>query len=166
MKKIVVTFILSTLCMILTTSCKAQSKLFTDAAKLPDVTSVYVSPAMMKLGGAMMAASNYNDYKKYIKKIKSMEVLTSDSSESKKKLNAMCDSIIAANKYELLIETTENNDRTMIYSQVPEDENTTMSNGLVIVNSDGSDLSVVYINGQIDVAEIVKEHAEQRANKN
>lgn len=141
-------------------SCSAQ-KIFDKTAKLPGVTSVYVGPAMMKLGMAF-AAGEGDDFTKFARDIKSVEVLTSETAAAAKSLIAACDSVVAARGYEQLLDVKESNETTVIYGAVPESSKNNEINGMLILTQDQKEVNLVYINGKIDINQMMNEYSEKK----
>lgn len=144
----------------------AEKRVFEEVANLPDVESVYVGPAALRLAGNSAATVSGlpgmpNGLAASLKSIKSLEVLSSRNAASNTKIKAVVRKIIASKHLELIIESKENGEATRIYAYVPKNAegNAPLAN-LLIENSDGKEYAVVYINGTIDTAamqQILKE---------
>lgn len=156
MKKILTILAAVAVVVVAVQSCSAQ-KIFSKTAKLPGVTSVYVGPAMMKLGMAF-AAGEGDDFTKFARDIKSVEVLTSETAEAAKSLKAACDSVVGARGYEQLLDVTDKNETTVIYGAVPESSNNSEINGMLILTQDQKEVNLVYINGKIDLNRMLDEY--------
>ncbi len=156
MKKILTTITLSLLCIFMAPSCISQGKIFKDVSNLPGVTTVYIGPAMMKLAGTGMAMSDDKDYAKYVKDIKSIDVMTCEEASSVPQVRALCDSIVEARQFELLLESNDDGEHTSMYGRVPENEGDFIED-LLIYNVSAKECNFVYIRGKVDVGAIMSE---------
>lgn len=156
MKKTIIIMLMSVVAFMTAPSCISQAKVFKEIASMPDVTSVYIGPALLRLGGA--AASSVGDYSKYISGIKSIEIISCENPSAIKAVSDACDRKLAEMNYDILLEANEPDEQTTIYGGVGDAANPEILDDIVIVCREKSEFSLIYIRGKINVGEMVKEN--------
>ncbi|MDE5568289.1 MAG: DUF4252 domain-containing protein [Muribaculaceae bacterium] len=137
-----------------TQSCIAQSKVFKEAASVEGVTSVYISPMLLKLGGGSKDLGHGLD--DAVKELKSFEVITTEEEcKDIKKVADICRKKIAQMGCEILMEVNEDNDKVKIYASVP--EGSEYADQLIIEVDEPKEYTVIYVKGKIDLAKVVKD---------
>lgn len=116
----------------------------------PEITSVYISPAAMRLGlKAMQNDDKGSESLKYVTNPRGMEVLTSENHASASLLREDCASIIRNLNLELLLNTQEKDESVNIYVGSISDDN--KAKDILIETAGASEYTVVYIRGDIDI---------------
>ena len=154
MKKIGLVIMLALVALIGTQSCVAQSKVFKEAASVEGVTSVYISPMLLKLGNSPAKLGHGLD--DAVKEIKAFEVISADEAgKDVQKVAESCRKKIAGMGCEVLMEVNEDNDKVKIYASVPEGGE--YADQLIIEVDEPKEYTVVYVKGKIDLAKVVKD---------
>ena len=132
-------------------SASAQAvKFFEKYEDEDDVTSVYVSKAILK----MMPDINTGDmdFSDVAGKIECIRVLTADRVEIAGKLRADADKVIKEGKYELLVKVSEGKEKTNIYMKSDKDG----MNEYIILNGSPNDFNAILIAGTLTPADVQK----------
>ncbi len=153
MKKILSYSIAAILCLIFSTSCKAQ-KLFNELAAIPGVESTYVGPAMT---GSDMARSIVGNGdlgllpQGMIEEIKAIEIITADNGKKKPldTVKTTARHILEQLKAEIMMETTDDEDATIIYGIPSAKGKDAGYTDIILVNYDNSDFNLIHIAGKI-----------------
>lgn len=159
MKRTLILVLISVVMCMIPAGCVGQAKVFESVAKLPDVTSVYIGKAAMRMaGGAAMVSSELSGASAdAIKKINSLEIITCENKKSIPAAEAKVAEIIAKLKLEVLVETNEGDEKAIIYGGVPVEGDSDYVQNILIYNSTPSELNLVYIDGRINLTEFVKD---------
>ncbi len=158
MKRTLILLFVSCLFALAPTSCVGQAKVFTSIAKLDGVTSVYIGKAALRLGaGAAMLQGEFAG-SKAIRKLNSIEVVSVENSAVIPKAKTEAEKIIADKKMDVLVETKEDNESVVIYGGVPDSKNADIINDMLIYTCEPSELNLIYINGVINLAELLQEY--------
>ncbi|MDO4318963.1 MAG: DUF4252 domain-containing protein [Bacteroidales bacterium] len=157
MKKTLIIMLMLIVALMTAPSCISQAKVFKEVASMPDVTSVYIGPAMLRLAGGAASVGGYGEYSQYISDLKSIEVISCEKASSIEKVSAACDRMLAQMHYEILLEANEEDEHAIIYGGIPDGENPDILDDIVIVSREKGEFSLVYIRGKINVGEMVKE---------
>lgn len=153
MKKIGLSIMVALFALIGTQSCIAQSKLFKDAAAIEGVTSVYVSPMLLKLGGSEAKVGHGLD--DAVKELTAFEVIsTEENCKDLKKVAELCRKKIAAMTCDVLMEVNDEDETVKIYANVP--EGSEYADLLMIEVNGTEEYTLVYVKGKIDLAKIMK----------
>ena len=156
MKKIGLLIMGAMLALIGTQSCIAQSKVFKEAASVEGVTSVYISPLLLKLGGSETKVGHGLD--EAIKELTAFEVITTEENcKDLKKVAESCSKKIADMKCEVLMEVNDEDETVKIYANVPEGSEYA---DLLMIEVNGADeYTLIYVKGKIDLAKVMKNKA-------
>lgn len=157
MRRIFIISVVSVFFLLFPVSCIGQAKVFESLAKMPDVTSVYIGKAAMRLGAGASFMSGEFAGANAIKKINSLEVISCEKKSAIPEVKKKADAIIAQFKMDVLVETNENNERVLIYGGTPEDGNEDYIDNLLIYEVSDNELNIVYIDGKINVKEFMNE---------
>lgn len=125
----------------------AQGKFFEECENIPDVTTVYVSKAMMKMVSCSLSDVNSKiDLSGMSRKIDSLVIINAETSASAKKVEMLAgDSFSAAKGYEILMKVTDSDSRMRImYRSLGKD----MNEYVMIVRED-SEVSYIIIKGSL-----------------
>lgn len=154
MKKIGIIIVLALVAFVGTQSCIAQSKVFKEAASIEGVTSIYISPLLLKLGTTPAELGHGLD--DAVKEISAFEVITAEENcKNLPKVAESCRKIIAGMGCEVLMDVNEDNDKVKIYASVP--KGGTYADKLIIEVDEGKEYTVVYVKGKIDLEKVMKD---------
>lgn len=158
MKHSVIKAIVMFVCLLTTTSCKAQ-KIFQELADNPDVESVYVGKAMMSMAKGAMNFSGDADMqiaKDAIKGINSVEIITCEKSSAIPAVQKKARQILSQLNLEVLLETRDGKELCTIYGKTPaENSKESYISDMIIEASEPGEYSLIHINGKIDVAALM-----------
>lgn len=156
MKKFSIVIITIALALVGAQSCIAQAKLFKSAAGIKGVTSIYISPTMLKLGASFSDLGHGLD--EAVSDLKALEIITCEEENKLPHVKETCQQVISSLGGELLLEVNEDDEHVVIYGTVPEGE--TYAEELVIEVSDEDDgeYTVIYLKGKIDMAQIAEQY--------
>lgn len=135
----------------------AQNKLlFKDLSGLPGVESIYIGPAMLRFATSGDMISKDTIFNHAVRELKSVEVINCTAPSSEKKILDYVSRIIDGNNLEMLLEINSNKEMIKIYGIVPPQGTSVLKSALIIARErDG--LSVVYIEGIIDIDKLNRE---------
>lgn len=130
----------------------SSQRIFSELAKIKDVTSIYVSGAMMKYGLSQVTDNIKMDSTKFsIKEIQNpggIEILAGESVQSAAKLRASAAGLLNANNTTMLVEVNEGPDCVKIFS--PSQLADGKIKDIIIEVSEGkSEYTLIYIHGDI-----------------
>ena len=159
MKRTLILVLISAVMCLLPSGCSAQAKVFESVAKLPDVTSVYIGKAAMRMaGGAAMVSSELSGASAdAIKKINSHETITCENKKTNPAADDKAAEVISRLKLEVLVESSEGDEKAIIYGGVPAEDDPDYVKNILIYNVTPSEFNLVYIAGLINLAEFVKD---------
>ncbi|MCM1316933.1 MAG: DUF4252 domain-containing protein [Bacteroides sp.] len=151
--KSIASIIVALLAFVLTTGCSAK-KQFADIASNDDVTSVYISKAMLKMAGSVGGdLSDDINVKALIKDLDSIEILTCENASKVNKIAPAIEQRIAALKADVLMEANEDNENVIIYG-TPDPQNENKISNLIIYTRESGELNLVVLSGTIDMAQV------------
>lgn len=135
-------------------NCNAQAKVFKEAAAIEGVTSIYISPLLLKMGGTKSLGHGLDDA---VKEIKAFEMIESEQTgERQAKVVDICRKKIASLGCELLMEVNDDEDKVKIYASVP--KGSEYADQLIIeVDETGKEYVVIYVKGKIDLQKVMKD---------
>lgn len=140
------------LCVWGATSCSAQ-KIFTEAANVDGVTSVFVTKPMLSMVGATMGNQGGVDIGMLMKKINSVEVLQM-TADKKKKAEPLCQKALSGMEMEALVDVKAS-DNTVLISALPNPGKDTYR-GMLIKADSGDSLVYVYMAGNFTLEDIMR----------
>lgn len=156
MKNLIRTIVIVLALAVMPASCVGQAKMFKSVASLPDVTSVYIGPAAMKFANAASVVEGDKMSAEAIKQIKSLEVIDCDNKASIPAAVEEARKIIDGMKLDVILESVDDDDITVIYGRTPEDDSQYIES-ILIESRSADSFSLVYINGKIDIDKLVAE---------
>ncbi len=140
------------------TSCLAQARAFKSLADMPDVNTVFIGEAAMRMAnvsGLSKGKFSPDD------KVKTVEIVTCESPASIQKAKAIADSMIEQMHLELLLETKDDGEITRIYCLFDKD-NKDKASVIMIQNIDDDDeMNIVYLTGKITLSNITNDKIKQ-----
>jgi len=140
------------LCVLGATSCSAQ-KIFTEAADVKGVTSVFVTKPMLSMVGVTMGNQGGVDIGKLMKKINSVEVLEIPR-DKKNTAEPLCQKALSGREMETLVDVKES-DNTVLISALPNPGKDTYQ-GMLIKADSGNYLVYVYMAGDFTLEDIMQ----------
>ncbi len=134
-----------------TSSAQAkEQRVFNQVSKNSGITSVYISPAAMRLGLSLMQGDNKTmEMIDLISNPGGMEVVSASTAESVSLLREECVSIIKSLNLVTFVNTEEDNESVNIY--VGETSGDKKVRDILIETSTQTEYVVVYIRGDIDI---------------
>ncbi|MBQ3770131.1 MAG: DUF4252 domain-containing protein [Prevotella sp.] len=143
------------LCVVAALSCltvNAQVKAFEKYADMKNVSYVYISKFMLNMAGKNAAPSVPGiDTKTMAGKLTGIQIITSEHKEAQKKLKSDVKSIMAKDKYELLMQMNEDDSKVNIFHHVDKQQSA------VIMQVEGNDETTVMIfSGKFTLDDVMK----------
>ena len=134
----------------------ANDRIFGEVANLPGVESVYIGPAALRLAMKSLPTEGklVDGLGGAIRELKSVEVIECDNRKSIDKIEKFARGLIDSLSLEVIVEATENDEKTRIYGIVPEGGKENTINALLIESREKDEYTLVYIRGVIDLTEI------------
>jgi hypothetical protein len=149
------TIIKALLCIVVTLAsltANAQVKAFEKYADMKNVTYVYISKYMLSMAGKNAAPSVPGiDTKTLAGKLTGIQIITSEDHAAQKKLKSDVKSIMAKDKYELLMQMNEDDNKVNIFHHVGKQQSA------VIMLVEGDDeTSVTVFSGKFTLDDVTK----------
>ena len=149
------TIIKALLCIVVTLgslTANAQVKAFEKYADMKNVTYVYISKYMLSMAGKNAAPSVPGiDTKTLAGKLTGIQIITSEGHAAQKKLKSDVKSIMAKDKYELLMQMNEDDNKVNIFHHVGKQQSA------VIMLVEGDDeTSVTVFSGKFTLDDVTK----------
>ncbi len=134
------------------TTANAQSNPFDKYADSRDVTYIYISKTMLGLMGSKISA-NINDVNisEIINGLNSIQIITSGTAATKKSLKNEAQSIVKKNKYELLMQVSENNRKVDIYHKESKDNSV-----IVMITDNENETVLIVFSGTFSTENVMK----------
>lgn len=135
-----------------------KSKIFESAKNLKDVTTIYVSPSLLKLGLSTAAMTeSMGEAAGYVKNLKGLEVINTSLRQSADSLRSVTRHFVKDSKdaINLLLEINDDDSLINIFGNLDKGDDTTL---ILEVNDDG-EYSIIYLKGDIDVEGLLKSYA-------
>ena len=133
-------------------TANAQVKAFEKYADMKNVTYVYISKYMLSMAGKNAAPSVPGiDTKTLAGKLTGIQIITSEDHAAQKKLKSDVKSIMAKDKYELLMQMNEDDNKVNIFHHVGKQQSA------VIMLVEGDDeTSVTVFSGKFTLDDVTK----------
>ncbi len=135
-------------------AASAQKHVFQKVADMPEVESVFVGSAILKMADGVSKVTGYNKYTRSVKNIESIEVISCESPNAIPNVVAECRRIIDSMGLEVILEANESDEQSMIYGGPIVEGQATMSS-LIVTNIERNEFSLVYIRGDINISDVV-----------
>lgn len=133
-------------------TANAQSTPFDKYADTEDVTYVYISKAMLSLlGSKMMPEINGVNVNEISSKLNSIQIITSGTKATQKSLKTDAMSIVKKNKYEILMQISENDSKVDIYHKDSKDNSV-----IVMITDDKEHTIVIVFSGTFTTENVMK----------
>ena len=155
--------LLLTLCVAVSAFAQNGKDLYKKYSDLPEVSAVYISPAMFRIIGRLPEMELRDDNVDLVPIIRSMTgfyLLSSETEPVCGNLYNEVSRLVDRGKYELLLESKENGSVTRLYSVGGD----SVITSLVFLSKDGSEVTYIGIDGQMDRAELENILAEAAGN--
>lgn len=152
MKQIIIKVLLCIVVALSSLTVNAQVKAFEKYADMKNVSYVYISKFMLNMAGKNAAPSVPGiDTKTLAGKLTGIQIITSEHKEAQKKLKSDVKSIMAKDKYELLMQMNEDDSKVNIFHHVDKQQSA------VIMQVEGNDETTVMIfSGKFTLDDVMK----------
>lgn len=133
---------------------KSQPKLFMEAAAIDGVTSVYISPALLRVGADVGPLGHGLD--DAVKELRGLELISTELDEERHyKVREIGNRVIAAKDVELLVDINEGGEKVKLYAALEKDSPYS-SELLLELDQEFAHYTIIYINGKIDISKLIK----------
>ena len=152
MKQTIIKVILSIVVALSSLTANAQVKAFERYADMKNVTYVFISKYMLSMTGKSAPPSVPGiDTKSLAGKLTGIQIITSENNAAQKKLKSDVKSIMAKDKYELLMQMNEDDNKVNIFHHVGKQQSA------VIMLVEGDDeTSVTVFSGKFTLDDVTK----------
>jgi len=152
MKQIIIKTFLCIVVALSSLTVNAQVKAFEKYADTKNVTYVYISKYMLAMAGKNATPSVPGiDTKTLAGKLTGIQIITSEDNAAQKKLKSDVKSIMAKDKYELLMQMNEDDSKMNIFHHVDKQQSA------VIMQVEGNDETTVMIfSGKFTLDDVMK----------
>ena len=134
------------------TTANAQMKEFEKYADTKNVTYVYISKYMLSMAGKNAAPSVPNvNMKSLTSKLTGIQLINSDEKAARTKLKNDVSSIIARDKYTLLMQVKEDGDKVDIYYHVDK-----RNSAVVMLVEEDDEVNVIVFSGTFTLDDVMK----------
>lgn len=155
--------LLLALCVAVSALAQNGKDLYKKYSDLPEVSAVYISPAMFRIIGRLPDVSLEDkdvNLSPIIKSMTGFYLLSCETEAVGGKLYNEVSRLVNGGKYELLLEAKEDGTVTRLYSVGGEKE----ISSLVFLSKDGAEVTYIGIDGRMDRAELENILAEAAGN--
>ena len=151
--KSIATRILLVVAMVVTSlQANAQVKAFEKYADMKNVSYVYISKYMLSMAGKNAAPSVPNvNMKSLTSKLTGIQLINSDEKAARTKLKNDVSSIIARDKYTLLMQVKEDGDKVDIYYHVDK-----RNSAVVMLVEEDDEVNVIVFSGTFTLDDVMK----------
>lgn len=143
------------LCIVVTLgslTANAQVKAFEKYADMKNVTYVYISKYMLSMAGKNAAPSVPGiDTKTLAGKLTGIQIITSEDHAAQKKLKSDVKSIMAKDKYELLMQMNEDDNKVNIFHHVGK-----LQSAVIMLVEGDDETSVTVFSGKFTLDDVTK----------
>ena len=152
MKQTIIKTLLCILVALGSLTANAQVKAFEKYADMKNVTYVYISKYMLSMAGKNAAPSVPGiDTKTLAGKLTGIQIITSEDNAAQKKLKSDVKSIMSKDKYELLMQMNEDDNKVNIFHHVDK------QHSAVIMLVEGDDETTVMVfSGKFTLDDVMK----------
>lgn len=152
MKQIIIKTLLCIVVALGSLTANAQVKAFEKYADTKNVTYVFISKYMLGMAGKNAAPSVPGiDAKTLAGKLTGIQIITSEDNATQKKLKSDVKSIMAKDKYELLMQMNEDDNKVNIFHHVDKQQSA------VIMLVEGNDnMTVMVFSGKFTLDDVMK----------
>lgn len=152
MKTIAIRILLVVAMVVTSLQANAQVKAFEKYADMKDVSYVYISKYMLSMAGKNAAPSVPNvNMKSLTSKLTGIQLINSDEKAARTKLKNDVSSIIARDKYTLLMQVKEDGDKVDIYYHVDK-----RNSAVVMLVEEDDEVNVIVFSGTFTLDDVMK----------
>ena len=152
MKQIIMKTLLCVVVALCSINANAQVKAFEKYANMKNVSYVYISKYMLGLAGKNAAPSVPGiDTQTLANKLTGIQIITSENNAAQKKLNNDVKDMMARDKYELLMQMNEDDNKVNIFHH----ENSQQSAVIMLVEGD-DETTVMVFSGKFTLDDVMK----------
>lgn len=152
MKQIIIKALL---CVVAALSCltvNAQVKAFEKYADMKNVSYVYISKFMLNMAGKNAAPSVPGiDTKTLAGKLTGIQIITSEHKEAQKKLKSDVKSIMEKDKYELMMQMNEEDNKVNIFHHIDKKQS-----AVIMQVEDDDEMTVIVFSGKFTLDDVMK----------
>lgn len=141
--------LMTALLLAVTAFAQSGKEIYQKYSDLPEVSAVYVSPAMFRIIGRLPEVeleADSVDLAPIIRSMTGFYLLSSENPSVGEKLYGEVSGMVSKGKYELLLETKDDGEVTRIYSAGSGNEITS----LVLVTRDAEEVTFLAVDGRMD----------------
>ena len=152
MKTIAIRILLVVAMVVTSLQANAQVKAFEKYADMKNVSYVYISKYMLAMAGKNAAPSVPNvNMKSLTSKLTGIQLINSDEKAARTKLKNDVSSIIARDKYTLLMQVKEDGDKVDIYYHVDK-----RNSAVVMLVEEDDEVNVIVFSGTFTLDDVMK----------
>ena len=152
MKTIAIRILLVVAMVVTSLQANAQVKAFEKYADMKNVSYVYISKYMLSMAGKNAAHSVPNvNMKSLTNKLTGIQLINSDEKAARTKLKNDVSSIIARDKYTLLMQVKEDGDKVDIYYHVDK-----RNSAVVMLVEEDDEVNVIVFSGTFTLDDVMK----------
>lgn len=152
MKTIAIRILLVVAMVVTSLQANAQVKTFEKYADMKNVSYVYISKYMLSMAGKNAAPSVPNvNMKSLTSKLTGIQLINSDEKAARTKLKNDVSSIIARDKYTLLMQVKEDGDKVDIYYHVDK-----RNSAVVMLVEEDDEVNVIVFSGTFTLDDVMK----------
>lgn len=152
MKTIAIRILLVVAMVVTSLQANAQVKAFEKYADTKNVTYVFISKYMLSMAGKNAAPSVPNvNMKSLTSKLTGIQLINSDEKAARTKLKNDVSSIIARDKYTLLMQVKEDGDKVDIYYHVDK-----RNSAVVMLVEEDDEVNVIVFSGTFTLDDVMK----------
>ena len=152
MKSIATRIIMCVAMLVASIQANAQVKAFEKYADMKNVSYVYISKYMLSMAGKNAAPSVPNvNMKSLTSKLTGIQLINSDEKAARTKLKNDVSSIIARDKYTLLMQVKEDGDKVDIYYHVDK-----RNSAVVMLVEEDDEVNVIVFSGTFTLDDVMK----------
>ena len=152
MKTIAIRILLVVAMVVTSLQANAQVKAFDKYADMKNVSYVYISKYMLSMAGKNAAPSVPNvNMKSLTSKLTGIQLINSDEKAARTKLKNDVSSIIARDKYTLLMQVKEDGDKVDIYYHVDK-----RNSAVVMLVEEDDEVNVIVFSGTFTLDDVMK----------
>lgn len=152
MKQIIIKTLLGIVVALCSLNANAQVKAFEKYADTKNVTYVYISKFMLGLAGKNATPSVPGvDIKTLAGKLTGIQIINTENKGAQAKLKSDVKSILAKDKYELLMQMNEDDSKVNIYHHIG-----TQQSAVVMQVEDNEELTLMVFSGKFTLEDVMK----------
>ena len=152
MKQIIIKTLLGIVVALCSLNANAQVKAFEKYADAKNVTYVYISKFMLGLAGKNATPSVPGvDIKTLAGKLTGIQIINTENKGAQAKLKSDVKSILAKDKYELLMQMNEDDSKVNIYHHIG-----TQQSAVVMQVEDNEELTLMVFSGKFTLEDVMK----------